>query len=350
MSALSDEGNQKGMNRRRTHLLPFRALASVGLVLLLLAVCTAPAAAIVETHFRDTYTFSATAPNDKMIDSFRCDELQDNSSQQYVLNAFGDYYTVNMNATKSWGTWTFNVQCAYPNGTVLDTSYTKFAPLSSTYDVLFQGYWCEGGFGWETQVFLTLTPLTVIDSSVWIPTPTAGIPIEYNAFTDYDPLAFYEVSGSSTALINDVTIYYVTAEEFAEHSNQNLIAGMVGGATSAVGSISEAAWTAAIAGIENIPGVGPYISICLEVAGLIVGEVFWWLKFLLIDNWMLTFLTIEFFILGEAVISGKSFMKMLKMVIKSHVSLFKFLIDIATKIINIVLDVAKTIGSLLPFT
>lgn len=349
MSALSDEGPEEVMSGgTRPH--SFRALASVGLVLLLLIVCCTPAAAIVETHTRDVYTFSATAPEDKMIDSFRCDNMQAGTSQQYVLNSFGDYYTVVMNSTKDWGTWTFFVDCTYPNGTVSSEQYTKFAPLSNTFDLLFQGYWCEMGFGWETQVFVTLSPLVVEESNVWLPLPTAGIPIQYNAISDYDPVAFYEVAGSSTGLINDVTIYYVTAEEFAEHSNQNLLSGLVGGATSAAGSLSEAAWTAAIAGVEMIPGVGPYISICLETSGMIVGEVFWWINLLLIENWKLTFLTIEFYILGDAIISGHSFTRMLKKVVKSHVSIYKFLIDIAIKIINLVLDAIKAIGSLLPFT
>lgn len=321
----------------------------IGILLLIFCLLISPAAAVVESHVRDTYTFSATAPDDKMIDSFRCDDIQPDTSQQYILNAYGDYYTVAMNSTKSWGTWTFNVDCSYPNGTVSSAQYTKFAPLSNTFDLLFQGYWCEAGFAWETQVFVAVSPLIVAESNVWIPTPTAGIAIQYNAFTDYTPIAFYEVSGSSTGQINDVTIYYVTAEEFAEHSNQNLINGLVGGAASTAGYLTSAAWNTALAGVENIPGIGPYVSAGLSISGMVIREVFWWLKFLFIDNGPLTFLTIEFFIMGEAMMTSRTLVQMLKKVLRSHIKVYEFFLKIATWAINIMISIIQAIGSLLPF-
>lgn len=321
----------------------------MGIPLLILCLLISPATAITETHTRDVYTFHAIAPDDKMIDSFRCDDMQSDTTQQYVLNAYGDYYTVSMNSTKDWGTWTFNVDCTYPNGTVSSEQYTKFAPLSNTYDLLFQGYWCEAGFAWETQVFVTLSPLVVAESNVWIPTPTAGIAIQYNAIADYDPIAFYEVSGSSTGLINDVTIYFVTADEFAAHSHNDLMAGLIGGATSAVGSITETMWLTAISGIECIPGVGPYISAGLTISGMVIGEVFWWLKFLFIDNGLLTFLTIEFFVLGEAMMNSRSLVQMLKKVVVNHIKIYEFFLKIATWAIEILAKIIQAIGSLLPF-
>ena len=318
----------------------------IGIPLLILCLLISPAVAVTETHTRDVYTFSATAPEDKMIDSFRCDDMQPGTTQQYVLNSYGDYYTVSMSSAKDWGTWTFDVDCTYPNGTISSEQYTKFAPLSSTYDLLFQGYWCEMGFAFETQVFVTLSPLVVAESNTYIFTPLGTY--RYNAISDADPMAFYEISGSSTGLINDVTVYYVTAEEFAEHSDQNLLSGLVDGATSAVGSFTEAAWLTAIAGIENIPGVGPYISAGLSIAGMVIGEVFWWLKFLFIDNGPLTFLTIEFFILGEAMMTTRDLVKMLKKVIERHIQVYEFFLKIATWAIEIMAKIIQAIGSLIP--
>ena len=305
----------------------------IGIPLLIFCLLIAPAAAVVESHVRDTYTFSATAPEDKMIDSFRVDDLEPSSTQQFVLNAYGDYYTVVLNSTKNWGSWDFNATCTYPNGTVQYEQFSKWAPLSNSYDILFQAYWFETGWMWETQLFLTLSPITVSE-----------------AIIESETISFYEVSGSSTCLMNDVTVYFVTAEEFEAHRQLDPITGAVEGVKSTAGYLGEAAWLAALAGTENIPGIGPYVSAGLSISGMVIGEVFWWLKFLFIDNGPLTFLTIEFFIMGEAMMASRTLVQMLKKVLRNHIKVYEFFLKIATWAISTMISIIQAIGSLLPFT
>jgi len=162
-------------------------------------------------------------------------------------------------------------------------------------------------------------------------------------------LAFSQVTGSSTSEISKVTVYYVTAEEFAAAQVNDPLLKFFHG----VESLFNWTWDGVIAVVAKIPGVGPYLETFLTIVGFALEEIAFWLNLFFIEYPELTAGMVEFLIIADAIINTRSLWKLLQRIVDDHIKLCEFLlnlivagIDLITKVVG---AVANAISSIKPF-
>lgn len=304
----------------------------IPILILLFFLIASPAAAKEESWFTDTEEFTAVSTDELTIQSIRAENLHEGTIQRFVMDSYGDtYYLEVLSEPKDWGWWNFNVSCTYPDGTTETTTLAKFAPISFDYDINIQSYWLYGYFAWETNIYVTLTPLSV-DTNQQIPINDSTYPEGYPA-TYYEPLAFSYVQGVSNDPFEKVTVYYVTAEEFEQIQNNDILLPI----TEGIGDLFDWTWDMVTGTIEKIPYVGPFFLTIMQIAAIYIEECIFWINLLFIQNWAMSIMLIEFFILGEAIYNTKTRVGLLTRVAENHVKVMKFFIFIGELAIDLVI-------------
>ncbi len=251
------------------------------------------------------------------------------------LDNYGNVYGLYVNASNVADLyWTFDVTLVYPNGTTETKHLTKW------------------GAAWDYRVDVqySVPDLKHVDSYFTLSMYIGINPLttQFNAIPPQANLAyvpFSEVSGNSTEPVN-VDVYFVTPAEWQEIETANPVWG-VGVFT---GSLFSWTWDMILAFFNAIPYVGPYIATILEYTGLILGEILYWFKFFLIDNWEITILTVEFFIISHALLTTKSLWKLVQRILDDHIAIYEFLIkalktmiDLVTWIVHLVTEIINAI-------
>lgn len=317
------------------------------IILLIFILAISPASAKEETWFYNTENFTATATDELMIQSIRAENLHEGTIQRFAFDSYGDNYYLEIESQpKDWGWWNFNVSCTGPDGITTTTTHAKFAPISFDYDINIQSYWLFGEFAWETNIYVTLTPLSVQDYKQ-IPADDTTYPEGY-ASDRFTPLAFSYVQGISNDPFEKVTVYYVTPTEFEQIQQNDILLPITAG----ISDLFSWTWDMILGTIEKIPFVGKFFNTIIQIAPLFIEEAIFWINLLFIQNWALFVMTMEFFLIGEAIYSTRDKVGLLTKVVENHVKVLKFFVWLGTLAIDLVLKfvdaVAKIISAIKP--
>ncbi|WP_406661578.1 hypothetical protein V7O66_03420 [Methanolobus sp. ZRKC3] len=108
--------------------------------------------------------------------------------------------------------------------------------------------------------------------------------------------------------------------------------------------------------IEKVPIVGPHVVLALSLTGSIAATFYTYAVFT-IENWAILLMTFETFVLFRAVIimqgrgkQSKKISKALTSIVSDNKAMLEFMINVFTKIIELVYSAIKAIGAWIPFT
>lgn len=304
--------------------IPFLVISTV-LVLMGILV---PASAYETSTFDQVYNFDAIAPQDMHIVTVQAGNIHNAGNHTFVLNSYGEVYLLEVDlvsVVNVW--WEADITLTYPNGTK-ETKHMSQVAAAWDYDINVQFTYPDTDTIIDVDLYIGLKPLI----AEWNAIPPGSQ-------TNYIP--FSEVSGTSTQPM-DVTVWYLTNEEYTDVKEGNV--------TGMFASWISWTWDIVLDFIAAIPGIGPYFAALLEVTVMALGELFWYFNFLFIENIEITILTVEFFIIGHAMLSTSSLIGLLKRIFDDHVALYRFLItsiqyaiSLVTWAINIATDIIKAI-------
>ncbi|MDD5050085.1 MAG: hypothetical protein PHH09_14255 [Methanoregulaceae archaeon] len=279
-----------------------------------------------EDHIKN---FNLSAPDGMCLSGFSATNLPGDSNNTYTLNAYGKIYNFNINCSKHWGWWTYNLKLRHPNGTTESKIIEKFAPLATDYDIRFQYYYMEGDNVFDIDIYTALVPLSATFES--------DMPSKY--YID----KFSYMAGSSTAFFN-LIIYASTDEEFKDQSNQSL--GRI--FTHAADEVFSWAWENILSFVEKIPGIGPQFATALIIATSLVSMIFFYFDLFFIEYLETTLLTLEFFILSYSIINtrtSKGPTVLIKNIVKNHITVFEFIIEKSQSAVNLVMDIISAVAT-----
>lgn len=294
-------------------------------LLLIFIFFTGTAAAVEEIHQDHIKTFTVEAPDGLMFSGFTASNLEANTNNTYTLDAYGKIYTLDINCSKNWGWWNFDLALENPNGTIETTQLDCFAPLATDYDVHLQYYFLEGDSTFDLDIYTALIPLS---ATFLTSDPTAS-----------DIISFSEISVSSTGYF-DLVLYAVTEEEFQEQVDNALGLQL----EHAVGEVFSWTWDMVLTFVGKIPGVGPYLSSVLEISAIALDSIIFYLDLLLIEYPETTFLTMESFILANAFCRRGNFWVKINRVCNSHVKLIELFIDLVQSGVNIISRIISAVA------
>jgi len=307
-----------------------------GLTLLfILMLMIFPVNAVERIKYDRTLSFDFYSPSHLTIGNVYLNNIKGNSHQTIVLDAYGKSYTLNIDSQVNWGWWTFTVNLTYPNGTTASKTVEVLRPFAQDYDVKIQYYWIEADtYFLDIDLMIGVNPLSVVtDTAIGV----YDLPLD-------SYIVFSHVSGSSTVEM-DVEIWTMTQDEYYQMKNGSLSQMFSEAAGRALGWT----WDQILNAISQIPVVGENFATALEVMGRIVGETFFFVRLILIENWELTVLTYESFAMMYAM-QSRNIMTMYRRFVRFHINTAEFLFSIVTGVVRLILDMIKAIGSLIPFT
>lgn len=301
------------------------------LLICLLAFGIPAASAMEEVHYEQTPHFTAQATDILTIASIRAANCEPGSSQQFMLNAYGQTYQLEVVSERNWGWWNFNVSCQYPNGTMAYKDLSAFAPFAIDYDLTIQKYFLAVDGIFDLDVNVALLPLTA---------RFEGLEADLKGM-DYGVLAFSEVSGSTAPGTFDITTYFVTPDEFKEFEKNSLRLKL----GAAVQGLFDWGWDNIITFAGKIPYIGPFLETGLFVTGIVLEEIFFWLYLIFIEYPELVILTVEFFIIGDALLTTRSLMSLVNRIIENHIKVFEFVINTAVTAIEVIIRIIQAIAN-----
>ncbi len=294
-------------------------------LLLIFVFLIGPAAAVEEIHQDHIKTFSIEAPDGLMFSGFTASNLEADTNNTYTLDAYGKIYTLDVNCSKSYGWWTFDLALKNPNGTTETTQLESFAPLATDYDIHLQYYFLEGDSTFDLDIYTALIPLS---ATFLTSDPTAS-----------EIISFSDISASSTGYF-DLVLYAVTDEEFQEQIDNALGLQL----EHAVGDVFSWTWDMVLTFVGKIPGVGPYLASVLEIAAIALDSIIFYLDLLLIQYPETTFLTVESFILANAFCRRGNFWVKINRVCNSHVRIIELFIDLVQAGVNIISRIISAVA------
>lgn len=323
------------------------------LPLLLLVLLIAPVAAVEEVHFANVYAFQAEDTDTLSINSVRLEGLEIGSNQSYVLDSYGDIYQIGVTSAWRSGFKSFNISCTYPNGTTEYQEIEEFLPYQKClgldyYNFNIQYYFLAEGTTINsflaTEVYVGMIPL----SAQFYQQIPANSTTNYGSLTRSNFMAFSQVSGTSSSEIDQVTIYYVTEEEFYSSAQNDLYLQV----THAIEGVFSWTWAKVVAAVARIPGIGPHLETFLTLVGFALEEIAFWLNLFFIEYPELTIGTVEFLIIADAIINTRTLWKLLQRIVDDHIKLCTFLLNLIVvgidMITRIVTAVANAVSSILP--
>ena len=323
-------------------------LAMAAVVLVAILSLTGPVQAYEKIEPKGVTEYHMEAPAGLVIAEIDSGVQFHSSNQSYILNSFGQIYKLDVNITSTLNSlWDVDFTFQYPNGTIEHIHESRFvlAPGGYRYTVQYGIPEIPEHISF-TQVFVDLyigfSPLRV----GWNTLPPN--PTDPGLQTHYDYIAFSEMSMYSTDLI-DLVIYLVTPVEWQNITEND---DLVWGLGISTGSLISWSWDMVLAFFNAIPYVGPYIATILEYCGLFVAEILYWVNFFLIENWDITILTVEFFIISHALLTTKTLWKLVQQILDDHIALYDFMLKVIFTLIDlikwIVSLVAEIINAIIP--
>ncbi|MDQ1252560.1 MAG: hypothetical protein QG646_1681 [Euryarchaeota archaeon] len=299
------------------------------LLLFLLAAAISPASAVEEITQDHIKTFSLTAPDGLSFSGMEIYDLPANSNNTFLFDSFGKIYTLNVNSSKSWGWWTYDIALQYPNGTVTTTQLETLAPAATDWDLHVQYYFLSGDSVFDLDVYTTLLPLSAT--------------LQTNNPTTSSVLQFSGISGSSTDYF-DMVLYATTDEEFAEQSENALGLQL----SYAAGELFSWTWDAILSFVGLIPYVGDDLVTAILIASYIIDEIFFYFNLFLIEYIETTILTLEFFLITYSLhrTRTRSPVKMLKNVISDQIAVLDFILEKAKLAIELLVRIINAIASI----
>ncbi len=277
-----------------------------------------PALGVTTSEREEITDFDMDAPAGYYISSIYLEDIVPDFNTTILMDADGQIYTLQVNATRTLGWWSYDISLEHPNGTVESQHMGILRPLEKT-SIKIQHF-----YGTETSIltvnlYVGLLPLTTTFSSIGLSDA-------------YEDIAFSNVQGSCTQPF-DLIVYLSTAEEMVAQQD-NSIKQYLEGSTEL---FTEWLWDNIITFIEKIPGIGPYLADSLEFTAMLIDNVFFYFRLFFIDYLATTLLTIEFFILSKALITTRknaNIFALLDKIVSAHVDTFEFVIDTLSKIIS----------------
>ena len=317
----------------------------IPLLLLLLIV---PASAFHSINYTDTdHILADIPPQGYVIPQINVNELTTPSNTTIVLNTWGGTCFVLFNTTGTLGGSfvTADVTIQHPNGTVSFLSKTIFAPTVAIWgtpktDLTIQYRYTE--LRSVINLKFMVEPGTL--SGYWETDVLDTWPFRYAASAP-TYIAFSSAQVDSTDNFNAM-VYYVTTEEFSSIQQGNPIDPL----SDAAKAVGEAAWSTVKSLVSVIPVVGPLLGVVLDYLALVVNEVVWAINFFIIQNWLGTFVIIEFCAIAEALIytKNKSNIQTIKRTVTNHIFLITAMVGIVMFLYHVVLDAVNAIGQLIP--
>lgn len=314
-------------------------MRAVFLILLLFLI--SPVQAVETYHLGEVEQYNVFAEDDTLITSVFLNDIKPNFCSQTIFDAYGEQYVFNIEGAKSWGYWTFDISLTYPNLTVANTTLKSFQPFASDTDIKVQYFYPEFDSVFDVDVFVGLLPLTasfVVPADVNSEIGKLGLPSG-----SYQRIAFNRVSGNCTQPVN-MKVYFATREEF-EAQRAESVKEMITGSTKL---FVRWGWDAVLAFAGKIPGIGPYLITTLDVGATLVDSIFFYFRLIFVDYLETTLISIEFFILSDALISTKrgGINRLVNKIISNHVRVIEFSIDLLTRTISIVIETVRAIAAI----
>jgi hypothetical protein len=304
------------------------------LILILFLLAIIPVQAYEKVEFNRVKTFDVKSPEDRTIQQVYLNNILFDGYQTIYFDAYGDTYTLTIKGEKQGAGWRhFWINITYPNSTTESKEYRILRPFTNDYDIKVQYYWIESDTLLDVDIYVSsLDPLTSEFDNL------LGI-YEFNT-SAY--LIFSEVSGISNQEM-DVEVFLITSDELEQINQENILPAL--GDYISQGFVWT--WNMVLAFVENVPVVGPYLSDALTISGIFIGEVFWWIKLFLIDNFAITVIIIEFFIIADAILSTRSLMALVRRIIKNHVAVLNFFRDMVLFMVNLLMGILRTVASII---
>lgn len=304
------------------------------LPLLLLIFLIIPASAVETIDGSQVKTFDLAAPEGMSFSGMEIYDLQPNSENKFIFDAYGKAYTLQVNSTKSWGWWTFDLSLEHPNGTVETKTLSSLAPAATDWDLHVQYYFTAVDSAFDLDVYAALLPLS---ATLGTSNPTKS-----------DILQFSGISGSSSSTF-DFKLYAVTHEEFQKQQNNEFLKQfdpIVEDAKSALWGALNWAWDGVLLFIEKIPFIGGHLAALLLISSMTISSIIFYTKLLFIDYAETTFLTFEFFILSYSFTKRGTIWAKLKRVVDSHIKAIEITISIAQAAVNLFSSIAGTVAKI----
>jgi hypothetical protein len=228
------------------------------------------AGAVTVNEYNDVTYFSETASDGHCIPSIYILNCPKNSVQDITLEAEGLNYEICVESEKdlsTWYAWNFNVTLTNPDGEVVSQQVSKYALALSTYDIKIQYYYLDSSDinAYQLTLYIEVSP-----------TLNAAFGAPYSDNSTYIPLAYSSISVSSSQKV-DGKVYIATSEEFAKQKAQDEVYRY----TEGLGRVFYWTWDMILDIVSKVPFIGSYLSVILEIAGAIIGEIIFYAKLFL---------------------------------------------------------------------
>jgi len=299
------------------------------LLFFLLAAAISPAAAVTEIQEEHIKSFSLNAPDGLSFSGMEIYDLPANSNNTFQFDSYGKIYTLNVNSSKSWGWWTYDISLQHPNGTIETTQLETLAPAALDWDLHVQYYFVGVDSVFDLDVYTALLPLSAT--------------LQTNNPTTSSILQFSGISGSSTDYF-DMVLYATTDEEFQEQAKNALGLQL----SYAVGEVFSWTWDAVLSFVGLIPYIGDDLVTALLIASYIIDETFFYFNLFFVEYIETTILAIEFFLITYSLnrTKSKNPVKMLKNVVSDQIALFEWIIDKTRLAIDLLISIIRTIADI----
>lgn len=285
-----------------------------------------PVSAAETISLNETDEFYFEAPDGYAIYQVSINDLEEGYSSLY-FNQYGEVWTININCTRSWGWWNFEVEFVYPNATTYEATVSTLQPFASDYDVKVQYIDAELDWIFDVDLYVDFNPVA------------AGLSIPAGL---RDHIEFYSVYGSLSDDA-DITIWIGTADDIIDVENNDPWASFCRSMSLLGISFFSWTWDTLLAFLNAIPYVGDYFVPALEITAALLGELWFYFSLFVLEEPEISLLTIETIIMAHAIISGRSLISMLKILYKDHLKLIhgviwviSFIGDIVKWVVNIV--------------
>ncbi len=254
------------------------------------------------------------------------------STQTFDLNAFGEHYLLEVKAREEgvWGAWKhFYINLTYPNGTTVSEELKTLQVGFNDYDIKVQYYAEEPDAPLELDVYVYLNPLQAEVTSFG---KCVDFPLDQY-------IVFSHVSFASTEEAH-LEVYYCSYEEW----NEIVESGGLG-----FGAILNQTGNAINEAIGWARQNVPYASTLIDAFSMFyttVSGLLYYFDLVFIQNGLLTFTLFESFVLAYSAGTSRNFYTFLRRYIHAHRSLFEFLLDFISKLIEMFAAVVSALKPL----
>jgi len=170
------------------------------------------------------------------------------------------------------------------------------------------------------------------------PVKLNSLPVNYDLSTF---VWFNRVQGTSTKEMN-VEIYYANKDWWEEvQQNQDWLPSLP--------NIGKTLWDKFLEAVSQIPVAGEYLADGLNFMAILVGETFFYVKLIFVENWEIAVLTFEAFAMMYAM-QSRNMMTMFRRYYRFHENAFKLMFWIIRDVLNLIWRLISAVGSLIPFT